>query len=72
MRQGTTKHSYFIIQFEKDENISIKLNLEPEELKEKYNDALMPEYKGESFDIFTKIFKIVTNISIILPGNFKR
>ena len=72
LRQGSTKHNFFLLQFEKEKNFQIKLQLSEKELKEKYSEPLMEEYNEPGFEIFTKIFKVLSNINIIIPGNFKK
>lgn len=71
LKQGSTRHSYFILEFFKDDKTSIKINLNKKELKEKFGE-LDSEYDGLTFDIFTKIFKAIAHINIIIPSNFKR
>lgn len=72
MKQGSTRHSYFILEFLKNDKTSLKLNLSQKELKEKFGDALDSEYDGLTFEIFTRIFKAISHINIVIPSNFKR
>lgn len=72
IKQGSTRYSFFTIEFHKEDKTSIKLDLSNEEVKEKYSHSLETEYEGRTYEIFTKLFKNLANINIIIPGNFKR
>jgi hypothetical protein len=72
LRQGSTKHAFFIIQFDKENKIAITLNLSEEDLQKKYSEPLQAEYDELTYEIFTKMFKVITNINIVIPGSFKK
>lgn len=70
VRQGQTQHHYLAMQFSKDSEISVKVNLSPEEIKTRYQD-LSPEIEGVLYDVLSRLFKSIINISIIIPSGFK-
>ena len=49
--------------------IAIKLKLEEKALKE-INEKLTQEMEGKYYDVFSKVFNFISNINIIIPGNF--
>jgi hypothetical protein len=72
LRQGNTVYPFLVIQFRKDAETDIKIKLKPEQIKETYGENLNEEYSGPAYDIFTKIFKVIVGIGIIIPGGFQR
>lgn len=71
LRQGQTLHHFIALQFEKDYDIKVTLNLSPEQLKEQYDDRLQPELSGPLYDVLSKLFKELIKINILIPGDFK-
>ncbi len=59
------------MQIKKDVQESIKLKLKPDQ-KAKYGDTLKEDLEGPLFDLITKIFKVIAQTNIIIPGTFKR
>ena len=59
------------MQFDRDQEYRVKVNLSPEQLKEKYNDKLQPELEGPLYDVLSKLFKELMNINILIPGDFR-
>lgn len=49
----------------------MKVNLSPEQLKEKYDDKLQPELEGPLYDVLSKLFKELIKINILIPGDFR-
>ena len=72
IRQGNTNYPYIVMQFKKDAEEVIKIKLKPEQIKEYYGENLKEEYSGPTFDLVSKLFKIIVGVNIIIPGNFKR
>ena len=65
------KHLFLGLQLEKEDEVKIKLNLSEDQLKEKFSEPVESEYEGATYEIFTKLFRVITNINIVIPGNFK-
>ena len=71
LRQGQTLHHFIALQFEKEREVKVTINLSKEELKEKYDDKLEPEMEGPLFDVLSKLFKNLAKVSILIPNDFK-
>ena len=71
LRQGQTAHNYLVIQFKREREEKLKLNISEEELKEKYGGELNHELEGPLFDVLSRLFKSLIKISIIVPSGFK-
>ncbi|KAJ3463932.1 hypothetical protein MRS44_008718 [Fusarium solani] len=64
LRQGQTRYPFVVMQFKKDEEVTIDLNLNEEELKKKYQDKLEPHYEEPLHQVVAKIFRGLGNKKI--------
>jgi structure-specific recognition protein 1 len=71
LRQGQTLHHFIAMQFDRDQQYKIKVNLLPEQIKESYGDKLQPEMEGPLYDVLSKLFKELMKINILIPGDFR-
>jgi structure-specific recognition protein 1 len=72
VRQGNTSYPHLVMQIKKDTTEQIKVRLTPEQITELYEDKLKPEYDGNLHDIVAKVFKAITKVNIIIPGDFTK
>jgi len=71
LRQGMTLHHFIALNFECQREISVRINLTPEQIKQKYKDALQPEMEGKLFDVLSTLFNNLVGIKkIIVPAGF--
>lgn len=70
LRQGTTSYHYIIFNFKALEDYEVELNLDEEQLKA-INPDLQKTYSGKYYEVVAKLFKMIININIIIPGKFK-
>ncbi len=71
LRQGQTRYPFLVMQFKKDEEVSIDLNITPETIKEKYsNNKLNPDghYEEPLHQVVTKVFKGLTGKKVNSPA----
>ncbi|KAH8669850.1 hypothetical protein BGZ61DRAFT_460096 [Ilyonectria robusta] len=68
LRQGQTRYPFVVMQFKKDEEVTIDLNLNEEELKSKYQDKLEPHYEEPLHHVVAKIFRGLANKKISSPA----
>ncbi|KAH6893561.1 FACT complex subunit POB3 [Thelonectria olida] len=68
LRQGQTRYPFVVMQFKKDEEVTIDLNLDEDELKSKYQDKLEPHYEEPLHHVVTKIFRGLANKKISSPA----
>ena len=72
LRAGLTLHHFIAMNFEYDREDSIKLNLTPEELQQKYKGALSPTVEGKLYDVLSTLFNNLAGITkIIVPADFR-
>lgn len=68
LRQGQTRYPFVVMQFKKDEEVTIDLNLEESELQTKYKDKLDPHYEEPLHHVVAKIFRGLANKKISSPA----
>jgi structure-specific recognition protein 1 len=71
LRQGQTAHHYMVIQFKREREENLKLNMSEEEIKKNYKDQLTPEISGPLYDLLSRLFKAFIGVQIIVPSGFK-
>lgn len=70
IRQGQTTYKFAIIQFKVDSEIEADLRPDEETLN-KINPALQKENRGNYYEVFSRLFKLVSGINITIPSEFK-
>jgi structure-specific recognition protein 1 len=68
LRQGQTRYPFVVMQFKKDEEVAIDLNLNEEELNDKYKDKLQPHYEQPLHQVITYIFRGLANKKVTTPA----
>jgi structure-specific recognition protein 1 len=67
LRQGQTRYPFLVMQFKKDEETSIELNMTDEDLK-KYDGKLQSTYEAPVGTVIAKIFHGLTGKRLIQPS----
>lgn len=68
LRQGQTRYPFVVMQFKKDEEVTIDLNLDEAELESKYKDKLDSHYEEPLHHVVAKIFRGLANKKISSPA----
>jgi len=68
LRQGQTRYPFVVMQFKKDEEVTIDLNLDEEALQNKYKDKLESHYEEPLHHVVAKIFRGLANKKISSPA----
>lgn len=71
LRQGQTLHHFIALQFDKEKQQKVIINLSKEQIKDQYNDKLEQEIEGPLYDVLSKLFKNLVKVNILIPGEFK-
>ncbi|ODV94449.1 hypothetical protein PACTADRAFT_51288 [Pachysolen tannophilus NRRL Y-2460] len=71
LRQGQTRYPFLVMQFLKDEETEVELNLEDDEFKEKYADKLQKSYDQETYKVISQCLRGLTERRVIIPGSFQ-
>jgi structure-specific recognition protein 1 len=68
LRQGQTRYPFVVMQFKKDDEVTIDLNLPEEELNGKYKDKLQAHYEQPLHEVVAYIFKGLAGKKISTPA----
>ncbi|XP_071790372.1 FACT complex subunit SSRP1-like isoform X1 [Asterias amurensis] len=68
--QGQTRYHFLILSFNKEEDLSLDINLTEEEIEEKYKGKLQTHMTGPSFEIVSRLMKSLSARKITIPGSF--
>jgi structure-specific recognition protein 1 len=70
IKQGQTRYHYLVLQFSMEDEITLELPFDDEEIKAKYEDKLTKEISGPVYEVFGKIMKVVLQRKLTGPGTF--
>ncbi len=68
LRQGQTRYPFLVMQFKKDEEVTIDLNMTEEVLKEKYQGKLDAHYEQPLHQVVTQVFRGLTGKKVNQPA----
>jgi structure-specific recognition protein 1 len=68
LRQGQTRYPFVIMQYKKDEEVTIDLNLTDEDLSEKYKGSLQPHYEQPVHQVVSYLFRGLAGKSLLSPA----
>ena len=68
LRQGQTRYPFLVMQFKKDEEVTIDLNMTDELLNEKYKDKLLPHYEQPLHQVVTQVFRGLAGKKVNQPA----
>ncbi|EGV66600.1 SSrecog-domain-containing protein [Yamadazyma tenuis ATCC 10573] len=71
LRQGQTRYPFLVLQFAREEEIEVELNLSEEDYKSKYEGKLKKRYDAETHLVMSHCFKGLTERRLIAPGSFQ-
>ena len=71
IRQGKTGYQHLITQFPAEHETSITLNLTADEIAEKYPGKLEKEMSGPTYEVLTKVFKVLSGKRMSIPKGFR-
>ncbi|CCH59459.1 hypothetical protein TBLA_0B06350 [Henningerozyma blattae CBS 6284] len=70
LRQGQTPYPFLVLQFQKDEETEVELNLEDKEFEENYKDILKKSYDSKTHIVISHVLKGLTGRKVIVPGEY--
>lgn len=68
LRQGQTRYPFVIMQYKKDEEVSLDVNLPEDVLKEKYNGTVQSHYEQPLHQVVSYLFKGLAGKNISSPA----
>ena len=71
IRQGKTGYQHLITQFPAHDELSVSLNMSDEDLTSKYAGKLEKEMSGPTYEVLTKVFKVLSKKRMSIPKGFR-
>lgn len=71
LRQGQTSYPFLVLQFQKDEETEVQLNVEDDEFEKLYKDKLKKQYDAKTHIVLSHVLKGLTGRRVIVPGEYK-
>jgi structure-specific recognition protein 1 len=68
LRQGQTRYPFLVMQFKKDEEVTIDLNMTDELLNDKYKDKLKAHYEEPLHLVVTQVFRGLAGKKVNQPA----
>ncbi|KZO96000.1 SSrecog-domain-containing protein [Calocera viscosa TUFC12733] len=70
IHQGQTRYPYLVMQFTREDNLEVELNIDDESLQ-KYDGKLQKEYDAPVFQIVSNVFRALTGRKLQAPSDYK-
>ncbi|ODV89491.1 hypothetical protein CANCADRAFT_18662, partial [Tortispora caseinolytica NRRL Y-17796] len=71
LRQGQTRYPFLVMQFLRDDELEIDLNLDDNELESKFKDRLKPHYDQAAYEVVAQVFRGLSDKRMLVPGAFR-
>lgn len=70
LRQGQTRYPFLVIQFLREDELEVDLNVDDQEFEEKYAGKLKKRYDEATHEVVGNLFRGLTGRRMIVPGSF--
>lgn len=71
VRQGQTRYPYLVLQFLRDEELDVTLNLDKDELESRFNGKLKKTYDAEISNVVSEVFSAISGVEVTKTSGFK-
>lgn len=71
LRQGQTSYPFLVMQFQKDEETEVQLNLDDADFDANYKDTLKKQYDSKTHIVISHVLKGLTGKRVVVPGEYK-
>ncbi len=68
LRQGQTRYPFLVMQFKREEEVAIDLNMTDEDREQKYKGKLQSRYEAPIYNVISSLFRTLTGKKITLPS----
>ncbi|MCJ1300780.1 FACT complex subunit [Hypocenomyce scalaris] len=68
LRQGQTRYPFLVMQFKRDEEVIIDLNMTEELLEEKYKGKLLAHYEQPQHSVVAQVFRGLAGKKVVTPS----
>lgn len=70
IKQGQTRYHFLILLFSKDEDFSLMLSMNEEEVEKPFEGQLTKNMLGSLYEMVSQVMKVLVNHKITVPDNF--
>lgn len=70
LRQGQTRYPFLVIQFMREDELEVELNVDDKEFEDNYAGKLKKKYDEATHEVVGNLFRGLTNRRMIVPGSF--
>ena len=70
IKQGQTRYHFLILLFSKDEDFSLMLSMNEEEVEKSFEGQLTKDMSGSLYEMVSQVMKVLVNHKITVPDNF--
>lgn len=71
LRQGQTTYPFLVLQFQKDEETEVQLNMDEEGYEQEYKEKLKMQYDAKTHIVISHVLKGLTDCRVTVPGEYK-
>ncbi|MCJ1306497.1 FACT complex subunit [Agyrium rufum] len=68
LRQGQTRYPFLVMQFKKDDEVELELNMTKEMMEEKYQGKLSTHYEAPQSSIIAQVFRGLAGKKVVTPS----
>jgi structure-specific recognition protein 1 len=68
LRQGQTRYPFLVMQFKRDEEVTLDLNVTEEALEEKFKGKLLARYEAPISNVVAQVFRALSGRKVISPA----
>ena len=68
LRQGQTRYPFLVMQFKREEEVELDLNMTPDEIEREYPGKLQPHYEQRQHSIVAQIFRGLAGKKVLTPS----
>ncbi|KAF2221311.1 hypothetical protein BDZ85DRAFT_239563 [Elsinoe ampelina] len=68
LRQGQTRYPFLVMQFKREEEVTIDLNMTEDDIKNKYNGKLQAHYESPIGTVISKLFMGLSGKKVLQPS----
>ncbi|KAI9806275.1 MAG: FACT complex subunit [Sarcosagium campestre] len=68
LRQGQTRYPFLVMQFKREDEIILDLNMTEEDLKERYGGKLQPHYESPIHAVIAQVFRGIAGKKVVTPS----
>ncbi len=68
LRQGQTRYPFIVMQFKRDEDVELDVNVTEADLQGRFKDKLQPKFSGPVYVVLTHMFRGLAGKKVLYPS----